>query len=106
MSRLAAIKPHDFVNGIIKRLQMATQNHKAPGGLMKAVYELKESIISNLSLSGDFFCYPRKAINDLESLLDGADLSEISDLIADFYERTEIEIPGITPADWVKVING
>jgi len=80
--------------------------HKAPGGLMKAVYELKENIISNLSLSGDFFCYPRKAINNLESLLDGNDLSEVGDLIADFYERSEIEIPGITPADWVKVVNG
>ena len=80
--------------------------HKAPGGLMKAVYELKENIISNLSLSGDFFCYPRKAINDLESFLDGADLSEIGDLITNFYEKTKIEIPGITPADWVKVLNG
>ena len=80
--------------------------HKAPGGLLKAVFELKENNISNLSLSGDFFCYPRKAIGDLESTLDGADLSEISDLIDNFYKTTEIEIPGITPNDWVKVLKG
>ncbi len=91
---------------IVSDINIIQHVHNAPGGLMKAVYELKENIISNLSLSGDFFCYPRKAINDLESLLDGTDLSEVGDLIADFYERSEIEIPGITPADWVKVLNG
>ena len=80
--------------------------HKAPGGLMKAVYELKENKISNLSISGDFFCYPRKAISDLESKLEDSDLAEIGGLITRFYKKTEIEIPGIAPADWVKVLNG
>jgi len=80
--------------------------HKAPGGLMRAVYELKENKISNLSFSGDFYCYPRKAITDLESRLDGADLPDIGALIANFYKNTDFEIPGIAPADWVKVLNG
>jgi len=80
--------------------------HKAPGGLMKAVYELKENKISNLSISGDFFCYPRKAISDLESNLEGSNLAEIGGLITKFYKKTEFEIPGITLADWVKVLCG
>ncbi len=60
---------------IATNVNIIQRAHKAPGGLMRAVYELKENKISNLSFSGDFFCYPRKAITDLESHLDGADLS-------------------------------
>jgi lipoate-protein ligase A len=90
---------------IATNVNIVQRVHKAPGGLLKAVFELKENKISNLSLSGDFFCYPRKAIGDLESTLDGTDLSEISGLIDNFYKTAEIEIPGITLADWVKVLN-
>lgn len=80
--------------------------YKAPGGLMKANYELKENIITNLSLSGDYFCYPSDVDRQLENLLDGLEIHMISDVIDDFYNNNEIETPGITPADWVKVING
>jgi lipoate-protein ligase A len=80
--------------------------HKAPGGLIRTVFELKDNIITNLSISGDFFCYPSDAISMLEKALEGTLLSGIEDLIVNFYKDAEFEIPGITTDDWVKALNG
>ncbi|MCJ7694499.1 MAG: lipoate--protein ligase family protein [Anaerolineaceae bacterium] len=78
--------------------------HKAPGGLLKSVYELKDSIISNLSLTGDFFCYPHEAIKDFETFLEGSELSTVSRKVENYYERFPIDTPGVTPEDWLKVM--
>lgn len=78
--------------------------HKAPGGLIRSSYELKEGKITNLSISGDFFCYPSDAISMLESALDGVNLPEILDYVTKFYGKHTVEIPGITPEDWVKAL--
>lgn len=80
--------------------------HKAPGGLIRSAFELKDDLISNLSISGDFFCYPSGAISVLEKILEGTKLSEVRDNTVKFYEDQELEIPGITPDDWVKVLVG
>jgi len=79
---------------------------KAPGGLLKATYELKENKIYKAALTGDFFCYPREAILRLESALEGADLSMLDKLMTNFYKNNEIETPGVVPSDWVKVLSG
>ena len=76
--------------------------YKAPGGLIRTVFELKDSIILNPSISGDFFCYPSDLIVKLEKTLDGTDLSETSVSLNKFYEEPNIEIPGISPEDWIK----
>jgi lipoate-protein ligase A len=81
-------------------------NYKAPGGLMKAIYELKDEMILNLSLSGDYFCYPSDLDRQIEELLNGKKLNEITGILECFYFQNEIETPGITPADWAKVIIG
>ncbi len=78
--------------------------YKAPGGLLKAAYELKDNKIHQVSLAGDFFCYPRDAITSLEKALEGADLSNLEALLSDFYTRNNIETPGVTPSDWVNVL--
>jgi lipoate---protein ligase len=79
---------------------------KAPGGLLKAMLELKDNKIFNVSLSGDYFCYPREAILELESALDGADISGLDELTTNFYKNNTIETPGVTPSDWVRVLSG
>jgi hypothetical protein len=81
-------------------------NHKAPGGLMKAVFELKDEMIKDLSLSGDYFCYPSDLDRQIEELIEGKKFNEITGILEDFYDQNEIETPGITPADWAKVIIG
>ena len=76
--------------------------YKAPGGLIRTVFELKDNMILTPSISGDFFCYPSDAITKLEKILEGTDLSKISDTMNKFYAEPKIEIPGITPDDWIK----
>jgi lipoate-protein ligase A len=79
---------------------------KAPGGLLKAVYEIKDERIFDLSLFGDFFCYPREAISDLEVALEGAKLADLGRLIETFYQDNIIESPGVTPSDWNTLLGG
>lgn len=73
---------------------------------MKAVFELKDEKINDLSLSGDYFCYPSYLDRQIEGLLEGKELDDISGILEGFYSHNEIETPGISPADWAKVIIG
>lgn len=79
--------------------------HKAPGGLIRAVYELKEGRFGNVQISGDFFCYPEEAIQQLERMLEGHTPEDIEDLFHRFYEEHGVETPGIETADWLKVFH-
>lgn len=80
--------------------------HKAPGGLMKANYELKDEQIKSLSISGDYFCYPSDVDRQIEGVLEGRYLNEVTDILEEYYKGHRIETPGISPSDWVKVISG
>jgi lipoate-protein ligase A len=79
--------------------------HKAPGGLIRATFEVKEGRLGEVSLSGDFFCYPAGAIAELESLLEGAASEQIPGILADIYLAGRIETPGVTPEDWLRVLS-
>jgi lipoate---protein ligase len=76
--------------------------HKAPGGLLRALAELKDGRLHGVSLSGDFFCYPSDAISTLESMLEGTALSEVKGILKGFCERADT--PGVTISDWLTVL--
>ena len=78
--------------------------HKAPGGLIRADFEITEGKFGNVSLSGDFFCFPQEAINRLESTLEGKSIEDASSVIKMFYSAQKIETPGIQIEDWLKVL--
>lgn len=80
------------------------QVHKAPGGLIRADIEIVEGSLNRVSLSGDFFCYPAEAVDWLESGLVGKGFDEIETFLDSFYKEKEIETPGITIEDWLKVL--
>jgi lipoate---protein ligase len=77
--------------------------HKAPGGLLRCTAELRDGRLSQVSLSGDFFCYPQDSVEVLERMLEGSPLASAADVIALFYAG-RVEIPGVTPADWLAVL--
>jgi len=78
--------------------------HKAPGGLIRADIEIIEGRLGRVSLSGDFFCYPAEAIDWLESGLNGIRFDDVETFLDSFYKEKEIETPGITIEDWLKVL--
>lgn len=78
--------------------------HKAPGGLIRADFEVREGYLSGASISGDFFCYPEDSIAQLESMLEGIATTDIHTVLTEFCGRRDIEIPGVEFNDWLKVL--
>ncbi len=79
--------------------------YKATGGLIRADFEMRDGILSHLSISGDFFCYPEDAIAKLESLLEGTAAADVPKALTNFCNRQDIEIPGVEIDDWMKVLS-
>jgi lipoate-protein ligase A len=78
--------------------------HKAPGGLIRASTEVRDGIVANVSLSGDFFFYPEEKLAQLEVTLTNVPVEEVEHVIADFYEKHNIKSPGVTPVDFAQAI--
>lgn len=80
--------------------------HKAPGGLIRAAFEVKDSRIAWVSLSGDFFFYPAEKLEALEAALTGVALEDVQQTIVSFYTAESVESPGVTPGDLGQVLSG
>jgi len=78
--------------------------HKAPGGLIRATAVVREGVIDSISISGDFFFYPKEELETLEATLEGTPIGEAEKAIADFYREKRIESPGVTPSDLAKAL--
>jgi len=79
--------------------------HKAKK-LIKVRAQLIGTRIVDIKISGDFFVVPEGALASLEAILKDAIL-EREDLLArvqDFYNKSEVETPGMTPEDFVEAI--
>jgi lipoate-protein ligase A len=91
---------------IASRVNVVHKVHKAPGGLIRAVSEIKDDRLISTSISGDFFFYPADKLAALEETLAGVRLDEVESTIVGFYQAEGIESPGVTPADFARVIAG
>ena len=78
--------------------------HKAEGGLIRADFEIFDQQMTNVSLSGDFFCFPEDAIARLEAKLEGKSIDAAAKVLALFYDQEKIETPGIHINDWMRVL--
>jgi len=83
-------------------------NYKAPGGLIRIQMRLDAGIrvIKYLIISGDFFAYPARAINDLETTLKNTPIDEqhIIATINSFFANNPVEIPGIAAEHFINAI--
>jgi len=82
-------------------LNVVHRMHKAPGGLIRADYELAEGQFRNLTLSGDFFCFPETGIGMLESRLEGSSRDRVQGIVKELYRKNHLETPGISLEDWL-----
>ena len=98
-------RPHEGRAVTIRSgVQVIQRAYKAPGGLIRATAEVQEGIITSVSLSGDFFFYPAEKLDDLEAALVGVPLEEVEPAIARFYAEHGVESPGVTAADFARVV--
>lgn len=74
--------------------------------LIKVSMEVKDDIIVNIKITGDFFMYPEEAIRDLEGALIGASLNamDLEARISKFLLERKIEFPMISVMDLVNAI--
>ena len=77
---------------------------KAPGGLIRALFEVKDGTLGSVSLSGDFFIYPADKLGELEAALEGVAQGQVEAAIGAFYLEHGIDSPGVTPADLARVL--
>jgi len=78
--------------------------HKAPGGLIRATFQVEEGVIVQVEFSGDFFFFPAERLAEMEAALVNAPLAEAEQVIARFYAEHDVESPGVTPADFAQVL--
>ena len=86
-------------------LEIMQRMHKATGGLIRAEFAVEDSKYKSVTISGDFFCFPRDSVDRLANMLEDYPVANISNAIADYYQSEEVDIPGITLADWLQVFN-
>jgi lipoate-protein ligase A len=85
-------------------VEVGHRMHKAPGGLVRAIVQVEEDVLTHVELSGDLFFYPAERLGDLEASLVGVPTGEVEQAIARFYAEHGVESPGVTPADLAQVL--
>jgi len=94
--------------GILIRggVRVAEAEHKAPGGLIRVTARLREGVIEDLTISGDFTFYPQHLLEGLEVALRGRRLdgAELSAAIEAFYHSQAVQSPGVSPRDLAEAL--
>ena len=82
-------------------VRVAEAEHKAPGGLIRVTARVRDGVIDDLSLSGDFTFHPGSLLPQLEEDLRGRrlDRAVLTAAIGDFYSAFDVQAPGVTPED-------
>ena len=88
--------------------QVLMSVYKAPGGLIRTslVADIPNKRIQAALITGDFFAHPKRTIFDLEGFLKDASMDkiELEKNILQFFDEREVEIPGVTPTDFINAI--
>jgi len=77
--------------------------HKTVEGFIRADFEIKNGVYSNVCLARDRFCYTRDGLPALESRVEGVSPVELRSVLEQFYEETQPRASRITIEDWIKV---
>jgi lipoate-protein ligase A len=82
-------------------VEILYSTYKSRGGLIRTAQEIKENTIQTIGISGDFQFYPKSELSGLEKNLMHTKRKE-NELILkveDFYQKNNIESPGVEPED-------
>ena len=78
--------------------------YKAHGGLIRVDLEIHEGLIAEASISGDFFCFPATAVEEMETRLKGVEADKAFERIMAMYDEGNIDTPGVMEEDWRAVL--
>jgi lipoate-protein ligase A len=83
--------------------EIVQKMHKATGGLLKAEFCIEEGCYKAVSITGDYFCFPKDTTNRLETVVEGSSTVSLKDTVTNFYKSEDFELPGIEMDDWVQL---
>jgi len=78
--------------------------HKAAGGLLRASYRICDDRFEDMMISGDFFCYPRHAVENLSLRLEGERVNNLKTVLKGMCEDRSVEITGVRMDDWLSLL--
>ena len=80
--------------------------HKAVGGRIFSIFEVKNSVLERLKIYGDFTFLPKEKLCQLEESLIGLTLDKdvLNSTIKKFISEKDVDCPGVTPEDFATVI--
>jgi len=85
-------------------LEMIHRLNKTVGGLIRAEFAVHEGRYKDVSLSGDFFSFPKAVVDLLAAELEGRETKELPILIKNFFSDNTLDQPGISPDDWLGIL--
>lgn len=80
--------------------------HKAPDGLIRVLARIKEGLIKDIQIDGDFCFRPSNAINKLMDSLRNVNIKRdnLEKLVGDFFANKNVEVVGVRPEDFLTAI--
>jgi lipoate-protein ligase A len=87
-------------------VEILYSTYKARGGLIRTAQEVKNEVIQDIGISGDFQFYPKSELTGLEENLQQIKRKEsvIISKVEDFYKKQKVESPGVEPEDVTEAI--
>ena len=74
--------------------------YKAPQGKMLRIKaDIKDPVIRDITITGDFFVHPEEDLLKMEEALKGIKIEEIKEVMDRFITENNTEIVGFTPED-------
>jgi lipoate-protein ligase A len=83
-------------------LEVVQRMHKAAGGLIRVEFTIEDGKYKGVAISGDFFCFPRDSVERLAAMLEDCTTHNVSNVVSDFYQTEEFDIPGVRFDDWLQ----
>lgn len=86
-------------------LNVVQRMYKAAGGLIRSNFEIRQGKLTNVNISGDFFCFPQSLTMQLENSLEGVALRDIRGVLKTVYDDPTNQMPGVSIEDWMAVFS-
>jgi hypothetical protein len=80
-------------------------DYKVEGGkFLRIQVNIKDDVIKDIKISGDFFIYPETAIFKIENFLKEKKIESFSSLLTSYIEKENIKIIGFSVYDLKKAL--
>ena len=87
---------------------VAESLHETAGGRITVTARRAGNRLEDVSLAGDFEVHPGGVLVGLEQALEGVEMrhGRVTEVVAAYLEKNQIEATGVTVSDWVQAIMG